>query len=58
MHQQMRLPPLIPLAAILTSVLIYVSIVAAVKAISGLRRTCRSRFPSDETDLPGIQTAA
>src|SRR5881396_3536683 len=37
MHQQMRLSRLIPLAAILTCALIYVSIVAAVKAIAGLR---------------------
>src|SRR5437870_1087883 len=56
MHQQMRLSRLIPLAGILTCALIYVGIVAAVKAIAGLRRTYRSRFPSDETDLPGIQT--
>src|SRR5436309_13786574 len=56
MRQQLRLSRLIPLAAILTCGLIYVSIVAAVKAIATLRRTYRARFPSDETDLPGIQT--
>jgi hypothetical protein len=56
LHQQMRLSQLIPLVAILTCALIYISIVAAVKAIAGLRRMYRSRFPSDETGLPGIQT--
>src|SRR5947208_13595652 len=46
MRQQLRLSRLIPLAAILTCALIYVSIVAAVKAIATVRRTYRSRFPS------------
>jgi hypothetical protein len=56
MHQQARLSRLIPLVGILTCALIYVSIVAGVRAIGALRRRYRSRFPSDETDLPGIQT--
>ena len=54
-HQQMRLSHLIPLVAMMTCALIYVGIVAAVKAIADLRRSYRSRFPSDE-NMPGIQT--
>ena len=53
-HQQLRLSGLIPLAAIMTCALIYIGIIAAVKAIASLRRSYRSRFPSDET-VPGIQ---
>lgn len=56
LHPHLRLSRLIPVVAILTCALIYVSIVAAVKAIATLRRSYRSRFPSDEIDLPGIQT--
>jgi len=54
-YQEARLSRLIPLVAMMTCALIYVGIVAAVKAIARLRRSYRSRFPSDETDLPGIQ---
>ena len=52
----MRLSRLIPLVAMMTCALIYVGIAAAVKAIADLRRSYRSRFPSNETELPGIQT--
>lgn len=55
-HQQMRLSRLIPLTAMMSCALIYVGIAAAVKAIADLRRSYRSRFPSNETELPGIQT--
>jgi hypothetical protein len=54
LHQEARLSRLIPLVAIMTCALIYTGIVAAVKAIASLRRSYRSRFPSDET-IPDIQ---
>ena len=56
-HQEARLSRLIPLVAIMTCALIYVSIVAAVKAIANLRRSYRSRFPNNES-VPDIQTGA
>src|ERR1043166_1349351 len=55
MHQQTRLSRLIPLVGILTCALIYVSIVAAVKAIATLRRTYRSRFPRSEEQTSELQ---
>jgi hypothetical protein len=55
-EQQRLLFRLIPAVAILTCVLIYISILAAVRAIGSLRRSYRSRFGQEERDLPGIQT--
>ena len=49
-HQQMRLSRLIPLTAMMSCALIYVGIAAAVKAIADLRRSYRSRFPSNGTE--------
>jgi len=54
MNQLHRLFQLIPVVGTLTSVLIYVSILAAVTAMRRLRNSYRSRFGKDD-DLP-IQT--
>ena len=56
MNQLARLFQLIPVVGTLTSVLIYVSILAAVVAMRQLRNSYRSRFGKDD-DLP-IQTHA
>lgn len=58
MEQQHLLFRLIPVVAILTCALIYISILAAVRAIGTLRHSYRSRFGQEEHDLPGIQTNA
>ena len=47
---------LIPAVAILTSGLIYVGIIAAVKAIRTLRDSYQSRFGNEQASLPGIMT--
>ena len=52
------LDQLIPVVGTLTSVLIYVSILAAVASIRRLRNSYRSRFPGDETGVPPIMTSA
>jgi hypothetical protein len=49
---------LIPIVAMLTCVLIYISILAAVITTSRLRRGYRSRFGPEEDALPPIMTAA
>jgi hypothetical protein len=48
---------LIPVVAILTSVFIYVSILAAVATMHRLRNGYRSRFGPEEDALPPIMTA-
>jgi hypothetical protein len=45
---------LVPVVAILTCGLIYVSIIGAVKAIRLLRQSYRSRFGPEESSLPDI----
>lgn len=49
---------LIPIVAMLTCVLIYISILAAVITTAKLRRGYRSRFGPEEDSLPPIMTAA
>jgi hypothetical protein len=49
---------LIPIVAMLTCVLIYISILAAVMTMRKLRSGYRSRFGPEEDALPPIMTAA
>src|ERR1017187_10681770 len=49
---------LIPIVAMLTCVLIYISILAAVVTMCRLRKAYRSRFGPEEDALPPIMTAA
>lgn len=49
---------LIPIVAMLTCILIYISILAAVVTMRRLRNDYRSRFGPEEDDLPPIMTAA
>ena len=55
-NQQMLLFRLIPIVGVLTCGLIYVSIIAAVKAMTRLRHSYHSRFTEEEANLPEIQT--
>jgi hypothetical protein len=57
-EQLQRLFQLIPIVAMLTCVLIYISILAAVVTMRGLRNGYRSRFGPEEDALPPIMTAA
>jgi hypothetical protein len=54
--QLQLLNQLIPVVGTLTSVLIYVSILAAVASMRRLRDSYHSRFPDDETGVPPIMT--
>ena len=56
--QLQRLYQLIPVVGTLTSILIYVSILAAVASMRRLRNSYRSRFPDDEKGIPSIMTHA
>ena len=56
--QLQLLNQLIPVVGTLTSVLIYVSILAAVASMRRLRDSYHSRFPDDERGVPPIMTAA
>ena len=56
-NQQMLLFRLIPIVGVMTCGLIYVSIIAAVKAMTKLRHSYHSRFGEEEVNLPEIQTA-
>jgi hypothetical protein len=58
MGQERLLFQLIPVVAILTCGLIYLSIIAAVQAIRLLRQSYRSRFGPEETALPDIMVKA
>ena len=49
---------LIPVVGALTSVLIYISILAAVASMRKLRRSYHSRFGKEDHDLPPIMTRA
>ncbi|HTS18912.1 MAG TPA: hypothetical protein VMP11_15170 [Verrucomicrobiae bacterium] len=49
---------LIPVVGMLTSALIYVSILAAITAMRHLRNSYHSRFPDDEKGPPSIMTRA
>jgi len=52
--QEKLLLQLIPVVAIVTGGLIFVSILAAVRSIRGLRESYHSRFGQDDPRLPGI----
>ncbi len=54
--QLQLLDQLIPIVGTMTSVLIYVSILAAVASMRQLRNSYRSRFPDDEKGVPSIMT--
>jgi hypothetical protein len=56
--QLQRLFQLIPVVAMLASILIYISILAAVLTMRRLRTGYRSRFGPEEDGLPPIMTAA
>ena len=56
--QLQLLNQLIPVVGTLTSVLIYVSILAAVASMRRLRNSYHSRFPDDEKGVPAIMTCA
>lgn len=56
--QQTLLFRLIPIVGVLTCGLIYVSIIAAVQAMTRLRRSYHSRFSEEEANLLEIQTSA
>ncbi|HVM62185.1 MAG TPA: hypothetical protein VMV72_15080 [Verrucomicrobiae bacterium] len=49
---------LIPVVGTLTSILIYISILAAVVSMRQLRKSYHSRFPDDEKGIPSIMTHA
>ena len=49
---------MIPVVGTLTSILIYVSILAAVASMRQLRNSYHSRFPEDEKGVPSIMTHA
>ena len=55
MNQQVLVLRMLPVVGILTCVLIYVSILAAVKSMARLRHMYHSRFGSEDKDLPSIQ---
>jgi hypothetical protein len=57
LDQQILMFHLVPVVAILTCVLIYISILAALKSMANLRRLYRSRFGEENEDLPDIQPA-
>jgi hypothetical protein len=56
--QQQLLFRLIPVVGALTCALIYVSILAAVRAMRLLRRAYRSRFGQEDASVPPIQVSA
>jgi hypothetical protein len=58
MGQERLLFQLIPVVGILACGLIYLSIIAAVKAIRLLRESYRSRFGPEETSLPDIMVGS
>jgi len=58
LSQLQLLNQLIPVVGMLTSILIYISILAAVASMQHLRNSYRSRFPNDETGAPPIMTDA
>jgi len=57
-NQQMLVFRVVPVVGILTCVLIYVSILAAVKSMARLRNMYHSRFGSEDKDLPAVQSKA